>query len=816
MTDDTQNKHAYGADSIKVLKGLEAVRKRPGMYIGDTDDGSGLHHMVYEVVDNGIDEALAGHATAVTVKLHADNSVSVRDNGRGIPVDMHQEEGISAAEVIMTQLHAGGKFNNTDDSGNAYKVSGGLHGVGVSVVNALSEWLELRVWRNDKEYYAKFEHGECTVHVYEVGAAPGERGTEVRFLGSAKSNIPDGTFSNLEYNFKTLESRLRELAFLNSGVRINIIDERPVEQISTELYYDGGVREYVKYLDRSKSSIMPEPIYMIGDRGGIGVEVAMWWNDSYHENVLPFTNNIPQRDGGTHLAGFRGALTRTINAYAQSTGIAKKEKIDFTGDDAREGLTCVLSVKVPDPKFSSQTKDKLVSSEVRAAVENLVNEKLTEWFEENPANAKIIVSKIIEAAMAREAARKARELTRRKTALDVASLPGKLADCQERDPSKSEIFLVEGDSAGGSAKQGRSRSNQAVLPLKGKILNVERARFDRMLGSQEIGTLITALGTGIGRDEFNINKLRYHKVVIMTDADVDGAHIRTLLLTFFFRQMPQVIEGGFLYIAQPPLYKVARGKSEVYLKDHPALEDYLVQMGVEGAVLRLGSGEEIAGTDLARVIDGARQFRRILDAFPTHYPRHILEQAALAGAFDPESHGADLQDVADRVAKRLNAVASEYEQGWTGRITQEAGIRLSRVLRGVEELRTLDGAVLRSGEARRLASISMPTRDVYMTPAQLIRKDRDQLIYGPMDLLRAVLAEGEKGLSLQRYKGLGEMNPEQLWETTLDPEARTLLQVTADDLAEADDIFTKLMGDVVEPRREFIQQNALNVEHLDA
>ena len=816
MTDDTQNKHAYGADSIKVLKGLEAVRKRPGMYIGDTDDGSGLHHMVYEVVDNGIDEALAGHATAVTVKLHADNSVSVRDNGRGIPVDMHQEEGISAAEVIMTQLHAGGKFNNTDDSGNAYKVSGGLHGVGVSVVNALSEWLELRVWRNDKEYYAKFEHGECTVHVYEVGAAPGERGTEVRFLGSAKSNIPDGTFSNLEYNFKTLESRLRELAFLNSGVRINIIDERPVEQISTELYYDGGVREYVKYLDRSKSSIMPEPIYMIGDRSGIGVEVAMWWNDSYHENVLPFTNNIPQRDGGTHLAGFRGALTRTINAYAQSTGIAKKEKIDFTGDDAREGLTCVLSVKVPDPKFSSQTKDKLVSSEVRAAVENLVNEKLTEWFEENPANAKIIVSKIIEAAMAREAARKARELTRRKTALDVASLPGKLADCQERDPSKSEIFLVEGDSAGGSAKQGRSRSNQAVLPLKGKILNVERARFDRMLGSQEIGTLITALGTGIGRDEFNINKLRYHKVVIMTDADVDGAHIRTLLLTFFFRQMPQVIEGGFLYIAQPPLYKVARGKSEVYLKDHPALEDYLVQMGVEGAVLRLGSGEEIAGTDLARVIDGARQFRRILDAFPTHYPRHILEQAALAGAFDPESLGADLQGVADRVAKRLNAVASEYEQGWAGRVTQEAGIRLSRALRGVEELRTLDGAVLRSGEARRLASVSTPTRDVYMTPAQLIRKDRDQLVYGPMDLLRAVLAEGEKGLSLQRYKGLGEMNPEQLWETTLDPEARTLLQVTANDLAEADDIFTKLMGDVVEPRREFIQQNALNVEHLDA
>ncbi|MDZ4095172.1 MAG: DNA gyrase subunit B, partial [Paracoccaceae bacterium] len=570
-----------------------------------------------------------------------------------------------------------------------------------------------------------------------------------------------------------------------------------------------------KYLDRSKTSIMAEPIYVIGERNGMTVEVAMWWNDSYHENVLPFTNNIPQRDGGTHLAGFRGALTRTINNYAQSSGIAKREKIDFTGDDAREGLTCVLSVKVPDPKFSSQTKDKLVSSEVRPAVENLVNEKLSEWFEENPANAKIIVGKIIEAAMAREAARKARDLTRRKTALDVASLPGKLADCQERDPAKSEVFLVEGDSAGGSAKQGRSRANQAVLPLRGKILNVERARFDRMLGSQEIGTLITALGTGIGRDEFDIKKLRYHKIVIMTDADVDGAHIRTLLLTFFFRQMPQVIEGGYLYIAQPPLYKVARGKSEVYLKDQAALEDYLVQMGIEGAVLRLGSGEEIAGADLARVIEGARQFRRVLDAFPTHYPRGILEQAALAGAFETGRADADLQLVADTVARRLDGIALEYEKGWTGRITQDHGIRLSRILRGVEELRTLDGAVLRSGEARRLNQVSANTKDIYGTPARLVRKDRDQPIHGPIDLLKAILTEGEKGLSLQRYKGLGEMNPEQLWETTLDPEARTLLQVTVDDLAEADDIFTKLMGDVVEPRREFIQQNALNVEHLD-
>ncbi len=815
MADQPKNMAEYGADSIKVLKGLEAVRKRPGMYIGDTDDGSGLHHMVYEVVDNGIDEALAGHATAVNVKIHADSSVSVRDNGRGIPVDIHKEEGVSAAEVIMTQLHAGGKFNNTDEGGNAYKVSGGLHGVGVSVVNALSEWLELTVWRNETEYRARFEHGECVVHVHEVGPAPGMRGTEVRFLASAKSNIPEGTFSNLDYSFKTLEHRLRELAFLNSGVHIIIEDERLADPQRVELFYEGGVREFVKYIDRSKSSVMPEPIYMVGEKNGIGVEVAMWWNDSYHENVLPFTNNIPQRDGGTHMAGFRGALTRTITSYAQSSGIAKREKIDFTGDDAREGLTCVLSVKVPDPKFSSQTKDKLVSSEVRPAVENLVNEKLSEWFEENPQNAKIIVGKILEAAMAREAARKARDLTRRKTALDVASLPGKLADCQERDPAKSELFLVEGDSAGGSAKQGRSRANQAVLPLKGKILNVERARFDRMLASQEIGTLITALGTGIGRDEFDIKKLRYHKVVIMTDADVDGAHIRTLILTFFFRQMPQLIEGGYLYIAQPPLYKVARGKSEVYIKDQAGLEDYLIEMGVEGTVLRLGSGEELAGADLRRVIDGARQFRKVLEAFPTNYPRGILEQAALAGAFDLGQADSDLQAVADTVAQRLNLVAAEYEKGWTGRITQDHGIRLSRILRGVEELRTLDGAVLRSGEARRLSAISRETRDAYGNASRLSRKDRDQVVHGPIDLLKSILAEGEKGLSLQRYKGLGEMNPEQLWETTLDPEARTLLQVKVDDLAEADDIFSKLMGDVVEPRRAFIQENALSVENLD-
>ncbi len=804
MAEPASAPQEYGADSIKVLKGLEAVRKRPGMYIGDTDDGSGLHHMVYEVVDNGIDEALAGHADFVSVKIHADSSVSVRDNGRGIPVDLHIEEGVSAAEVIMTQLHAGGKFDQ-----NSYKVSGGLHGVGVSVVNALSVWLELRIWRNGKEHYARFEHGDTVEHLRVVGDSNGEQGTEVRFLAST------GTFSNLEYSFETLEKRLRELAFLNSGVRILLEDERPAEPLRSELHYEGGVREFVKYLDRSKQPMMADPIYMTGERDGIGVEVAMWWNDSYHENVLPFTNNIPQRDGGAHMAGFRGALTRTLTRYATESGIAKREKISFTGDDAREGLTCVLSVKVPDPKFSSQTKDKLVSSEVRPAVENLVNEKLGEWFEENPGQAKIIVGKIVEAALAREAARKARELTRRKTAMDVNFLAGKLKDCSEKDPSKTELFIVEGDSAGGSAQTGRDRGTQAILPLKGKILNVERARFDRMLASQEIGNLVMALGTGIGRDEFNISKLRYHKIILMTDADVDGAHIRTLLLTFFYRQMPSLIEGGFLYIAQPPLFKVTRGKSEVYVKDQAALDDYLINQGLDGAQLVLGTGEAMAGQDLARVIDEARQLKRVLDAFPTHYPRHILEQAAISGAFVPGAVEQDLQGVADKVAKRLDLIAVEYERGWQGRITQDRGIRLARILRGVEEVRTLDGSLLRSGEARRTGSFTQALRGVYDLPATLERKDRKQAIYGPLGLLQAILEEGEKGLSLQRYKGLGEMNPGQLWETTLDPDARTLLQVKIDDMAEADDMFTKLMGDVVEPRRDFIQQNALNVENLD-
>ncbi|NDI03414.1 MAG: DNA gyrase subunit B, partial [Rhodobacteraceae bacterium] len=712
--------------------------------------------------------------------------------------------GVSAAEVIMTQLHAGGKFDS-----NSYKVSGGLHGVGVSVVNALSVWLELKVWRNDKVHIARFEHGETAEHLKVIGDANGEKGTEVRFLASTD------TFSNLEYSFETLEKRLRELAFLNSGVRIILEDERPAEPLRTELLYEGGVKEFVKYLDRSKSSMMPEPIFFTGERDDIGVEVAMWWNDSYHENVLPFTNNIPQRDGGTHMAGFRAALTRTINNYAQTSGIAKKEKVNFTGDDAREGLTCVLSVKVPDPKFSSQTKDKLVSSEVRPAVESLMNEKLAEWFEENPNEAKTIVGKIIEAALAREAARKARELTRRKTALDVNFLAGKLKDCSEKDPSKTEVFLVEGDSAGGSAQTGRDRRTQAILPLRGKILNVERARFDRMLASQEIGNLVMALGTGIGRDEFNLSKLRYHKIVIMTDADVDGAHIRTLLLTFFYRQMPELVEAGHLFVAQPPLYKVSRGKSEVYLKDQGALDDYLVQQGIDGAVLRLGSGAEMAGQDLARVVEEARQLRRVLEAFPTHYPRHILEQAAIAGAFVPGAVDANLQGIADQVAERLNQIALEYERGWTGRITQDHGIRLSRILRGVEEMRTLDGPMLRSGEARKAGSFTESLKEVYGSTATLVRKDRSLAIHGPLDLLDAILKEGEKGLTLQRYKGLGEMNPDQLWETTLDPDARTLLQVKIEDAAEADDLFTKLMGDVVEPRREFIQSNALSVENLD-
>ncbi|WP_230529829.1 DNA topoisomerase (ATP-hydrolyzing) subunit B [Microvirga roseola] len=799
------NADAYGAESIKVLKGLDAVRKRPGMYIGDTDDGSGLHHMVYEVVDNAIDEALAGHATEVTVTLNADGSVTVTDNGRGIPTDIHQGEGVSAAEVIMTQLHAGGKFDQ-----NSYKVSGGLHGVGVSVVNALSTWLKLRIFRNGKEHFMEFHHGDAVAPLAVVGDAQGKRGTEVTFLPSPQ------TFTMVEFDYATLEHRLRELAFLNSGVRIVLTDKRHAEHKREELMYEGGVEAFVRYLDRTKNALIQQPIVIRSEKDGIGVEVALWWNDSYHENVLCFTNNIPQRDGGTHLAGFRAALTRQVNGYAESSGMTKKEKVSLTGDDCREGLTAVVSVKVPDPKFSSQTKDKLVSSEVRPAVENVLNEALNNWLEEHPQEARTLVGKVVEAAAAREAARKARELTRRKGALDIASLPGKLADCQERDPSKCEILLVEGDSAGGSAKQGRDRAFQAVLPLRGKILNVERARFDKMLSSQEIGTLITALGTGIGREEFNLDKLRYHRIIIMTDADVDGSHIRTLLLTFFFRQMPELIERGHLYIAQPPLYKATRGKSSIYLKDERALEDFLIDAGIENAALRLETGVEFQGDQLKGLIDEARFVRQILASLHTRYDRKVVEQAAIAGALRPDVVEDDQKGpaAAAYIAQRLDAISDELERGWTGEV-REGGYAFSRTVRGVTQVVTLDQALIASQEAKRLDERAKSLQDVYAKPAKLVRKNDEMQIDGPLSLFTSVLSTGRKGLQLQRYKGLGEMTAQQLWETTLDRDVRSLLQVKVKDTTDADDLFVKLMGDVVEPRREFIQENALSVANLD-
>jgi DNA gyrase subunit B len=794
---------AYGAESIKVLKGLDAVRKRPGMYIGDTDDGSGLHHMVYEVVDNAIDEALAGHADLVTVTLNADGSVTVTDNGRGIPTDIHPSEGVSTAEVIMTQLHAGGKFDQ-----NSYKVSGGLHGVGVSVVNALSEWLELRIWRGGQEFKMRFTHGVADAPLVVIGPADRRNGTEVTFKASPE------TFSMVEYDYSTLEHRLRELAFLNSGVHIVLTDARHSEVVKQDMVYEGGLKEFARYLDRTKSPLIADPIYVTTEKDGITVEVAMWWNDSYHENVLCFTNNIPQRDGGTHLAGFRGALTRQVTSYAETSGLTKKEKVSLTGDDTREGLTAILSVKVPDPKFSSQTKDKLVSSEVRPVVESALGEALAIWFEEHPSEARTIVGKVVEAAAAREAARKARELTRRKGALDVANLPGKLADCQERDPANAEIFIVEGDSAGGSAKQGRNREYQAVLPLRGKILNVERARFDKMLGSQEIGTLITALGTGIGKDEFNAEKLRYHKIIIMTDADVDGSHIRTLLLTFFFRQMPELIERGHLYIAQPPLYKVARGKSQQYLKDERALEDYLVDNGIEGAVLRLASGEERTGLDLKRLIDEARLVRTVLGGLHSRYNRDIVEQAAIAGMLKPVTDVVEAEGRVHRLALQLDAMAEIAERGWSGSV-RDGGYILERTLRGVKQVATLDAALLASVDARKLDEHSGSLGEIYSAPATLSRKGDDSQVNGPLGLFEALTGIGRKGITMQRYKGLGEMNPEQLWETTLDRNVRSLLQVKVREAADADDIFTKLMGDVVEPRREFIQSNALSVANLD-
>ena len=800
------NNDDYGADSIKVLKGLDAVRKRPGMYIGDTDDGSGLHHMVYEVVDNAIDEALAGFCDTVNVILNANGSVTVNDNGRGIPVALHAEEGISAAEVIMTQLHAGGKFDQ-----NSYKVSGGLHGVGVSVVNALSTELVLTIWRDGKEHQMVFEHGATKKSLEVIGDAGERTGTQVTFTPSPE------TFTMVEFDYKTLEHRLRELAFLNSGVKIILTDNRHADAQVEEMLYDGGLEAFVRYLDDTKTPLIADPICVKTEKDGITVEAAMWWNDSYHEKVLCFTNNIPQRDGGTHLAGFRGALTRVVNGYANSSGLAKKEKVSLTGDDAREGLTCVLSVKVPDPKFSSQTKDKLVSSEVRPVVESSLNDVLSQWFEEHPAEAKTIVSKVVEAAAAREAARKARELTRRKGALDVASLPGKLADCQERDPAKSELFLVEGDSAGGSAKQGRNRENQAILPLRGKILNVERARFDKMLSSQEIGTLITALGTGIGRDDFNIEKLRYHKIIIMTDADVDGAHIRTLLLTFFYRQMPELIEGGYLYIAQPPLYKVKRGNSEQYLKDQDAFENYLITSGLEEAGLHLANGEVRTGNDLEDIAHKAREFSDSLKGLHSRYTRSVVEQAAIAGALTPSllQDEAEAQKLADQIAAQLDELSDETERGWEGKVRSDKGLSFSRKLRGVKEVHVLDEGLINSADARKLHGFAAHLNEIYGGPAKLTRGQETLEIAGPSALLTAVYGFGRKGLSMQRYKGLGEMNADQLWDTTLDSSVRTLLQVKIGELDEADDIFSKLMGDVVEPRREFIQDNALSVDNLD-
>ncbi len=805
---EVQNEQEYGADSIKVLKGLEAVRKRPGMYIGDTDDGSGLHHMIYEVVDNAIDEALAGHCDLVTVSLNADGSCTVTDNGRGIPVDIHEGEGVSAAEVIMTQLHAGGKFDQ-----NSYKVSGGLHGVGVSVVNALSVWLKLNIWRNGKEYEAEFSHGDTTKHLTMIGDTPNKKGTAVTFLPSRE------TFTMVEFDYATVEHRLRELAFLNSGVRIKLTDFRTDPQTEVEFYYEGGTEAYVQYLDKSKNSVH-QTIVIKGDRDTqdgipVGVEIAMQWNDSYHENVLCFTNNIRQRDGGTHLVGYRAALTRAINKYYEESGAAKREKVAITGDDAREGLTCIVSVKVPDPKFSSQTKDKLVSSEVRPVVESYVYEKLSQWMEEHPAESKIIIGKVVEAASAREAARKARELTRRKGALDISSLPGKLADCQERDPAKSELFIVEGDSAGGSAKQGRSRNFQAILPLKGKILNVERARFDKMLGSAEVGTLITAIGTGIGRDEFNIEKTRYHKIIIMTDADVDGSHIRTLLLTFFFRQMRELIDKGYLYIAQPPLYKMRRGNNDVYLKDDEALEQHLLTTSLEDATMVLADGREGSGLELRETIETAGKISASCATLAKRIPLRLIEAGALAHVFDGkignEQKAKFWQMALEKLVRQTNDPALA---GWA--VSYGSGaFKLQRRVRSVEEIFTLEDKACLSKEAHDIAA-QIPFLDEHFADAaKLTRKQHEVVVSTPSQLYNAMMEFARKGSTIQRFKGLGEMNPEQLWETTLDPKTRRLLQVTIGDDAETESIFSTLMGDIVEPRRDFIISNALKVENLD-
>lgn len=790
----------YTADSIKVLKGLDAVRKRPGMYIGDTDDGTGLHHLVYEVVDNAIDESLAGHCDAVTVTLEADGSVSVSDNGRGIPVDIHAEMGVSAAEVIMTQLHAGGKFDQ-----NSYKVSGGLHGVGVSVVNALSDVLELDIWRDGCHYFMRFKQGVPEAPLVNKGPANGQKGTRVRFWPSPS------IFKITDFDRATIEHRLKELAFLNSGVRIILKDEKPDSLYETTLFYEGGLTEFIRYLDKAKNVLHPTPITLKKEQDGITVEMALEWTDSYHETMLCFTNNIPQRDGGTHLAGFRSALTRTVGGYIQKLATSSKKDITATGEDIREGLSCVLSIKAPDPKFSSQTKDKLVSSEVRPVVESLVGGALDCWFEENPAQAKIIAQKVLEAATAREAARKARELTRRKGVLDIASLPGKLADCQEKDPALSEIFIVEGDSAGGSAKQARDRKNQAILPIKGKILNVERARFDKMLASAEVGTLITALGTGIGADDFSVDKIRYHKVIIMTDADVDGSHIRTLLLTFFYRQMRPLIERGYLYIAQPPLYKVKRGQSEVYLKDDRALENYLLDACVQEVQVSAESGETLSKEPLRRFSDTLMRFRQVLLTLcqRLNYP-FLLEQLLWTGFFD-NPKGFDPQALKSRLTKfeeRHNAV-------WDV-IPGADNLKVTCTYAGVTEAWVVEETLTSTSEGKSLLSFKNHFQAFFNEPILMTIGNTEIRLNSPYALAERLLEQGRKGLTINRYKGLGEMNADQLWETTLDPQARTLLQVKLDHFEEAEEVFSTLMGDVVEPRREFIQQNALKVVYLDA
>jgi len=798
----------YTSESIKVLKGLDAVRKRPGMYIGDTDDGTGLHHMVYEVVDNAIDEALAGYCDRIEVILNGDHSVTIRDNGRGIPVDIHAEMGVSAAEVIMTQLHAGGKFDQ-----NSYKVSGGLHGVGVSVVNALSKVLELRIWRDDKEHAIRFVHGVAEAPLKIVGHANGRTGTEVRFFPSEE------TFTHIIFDRVTVEHRLRELAFLNSGVNIILKDEREDTPYEVTLHYEGGITEFVRYLDKAKNYLHPVPISIAKTQGDITIELSMEWTDSYHETTLCFTNNIPQRDGGTHLAGLRAGLTRMVSTYVAASSQGKKEKFTFTGEDVREGLTCVLSVKVPDPKFSSQTKDKLVSSEVRPVVESVVSDALGQWFEENPGHAKIIVGKVIEAATAREAARRARELTRRKGALDLASLPGKLADCQEKDPTKSEIFIVEGDSAGGSAKQGRERSFQAILPLKGKILNVERARFDKMLSSAEIGTLITALGTGIGPEDFSVDKARYHKIIIMTDADVDGSHIRTLLLTFFYRQMRPLIERGYLYIAQPPLYKVKRGQSEVYLKDERARENYLLDAAVSESRLILANGSVITGQDLRHVADLALKSRHGFAALTRRVNNiSLMEQALLVGYFqNPQMDLVPLGQALNRSDEAIRLQGAEAKKpAWSLERVRNNDLMATYTLAGVSESWHFDEAFITSPEVKALLSLLPYLKEFFTAPAYFESRDNKIVVTGPSGLAEALLELGNKGISMSRYKGLGEMNPDQLWQTTLDPEARTLLQVKLTHIEEAEEIFSTLMGDVVEPRRDFIQRNALKVVHLDA